>query len=969
MVRSDCSNKKKHLFQGMKKFLLLPVSLLILSCDFDDPSSFSLPTWYIDLKMPLLDDTYPLEGMVDSVNIFSASDSLGMQIIFNGDLPDTSIDSSFLEVPVNKTISFSQDPVASPDITIVIDTTINISIPLTPGQLVNATGTTFNIPPTEDQTVLAAIWNDLASKIDTVITQTIDLPELSASDLPDFITSVDAFIIADDNSSDSSFFYSSLSNNGVPTNIENVQFLLKTARGTGDTTLAEHTKAAVADPVTTEETDLIGGIALEDHLELSFGFSVEETSNPTVTISTGDSVQVNVSMRIRVAGFDSVQVTAAETDLAPEIPAIAFPSDIEIYRGVFRDDPEVNRILVPDISSSFPFDLTISMEMGNFIPPAGRDSISINTTVNKNTSYKDTLFLDGYTLINSSDPTKPVEEIELDLSAVLEAQTMTLPLDGSDLGALNVSMDIEEFHFDSLKAFFIKEFPPSNQEMTGIPQGFSGMTFSDVAIEFLMSNQIGMPVELDIKMVGKNTVGDSLILDTRIPSLAVPTFSDTAFTKIRLGKYGTTVFEYSQLGTWDTTYTDPPDEGEVTIVDILSFNPEFLTVESGARLNGLGTIVPGKMIGGSYQLIAPFDVVMEPMTFIPKRKTKVKDMDLDTRNRIRKTLAYATLTSNVTNSMPVGGEISILLSNRKLFPLDTTRKSLNTLRDSLGWSPGDSLYIITGCENLDPSTGNYFIFDVMDDYSDCMDDITYLVKSSASAIDTVVSYVDTLVKISLPEPNELSEQGTVVTPTTSFTQTTVIDAKNIKILTGYRDKYIAPRIHLNGTNGERVYLTQKDYIQITSFIVWRMSNDGLISETPDELVLTAPNGGETLHPDSVFIIQWKTLGKIKTIDLHYSVGSEPDDDDWVEIITDSANVDSFLWTPSSTIGISSLTAEESDSLRIRVTDADSDVEDISGWYFRISTGNGKRMPKYPIAFPEFNIRGNQSSGQGERGIK
>jgi len=46
----------------------------------------------------------------------------------------------------------------------------------------------------------------------------------------------------------------------------------------------------------------------------------------------------------------------------------------------------------------------------------------------------------------------------------------------------------------------------------------------------------------------------------------------------------------------------------------------------------------------------------------------------------------------------------------------------------------------------------------------------------------------------------------------------------------------------------------------------------------------------------------------------------------VTIISDTANVDSFLWT---TPGI------PQDSIRLRVTDVNSTVSDTSGWFFEI----------------------------------
>ena len=53
---------------------------------------------------------------------------------------------------------------------------------------------------------------------------------------------------------------------------------------------------------------------------------------------------------------------------------------------------------------------------------------------------------------------------------------------------------------------------------------------------------------------------------------------------------------------------------------------------------------------------------------------------------------------------------------------------------------------------------NLFIFDVMDDFTDCIDGMAYIVKSTGLGIDTVVSYVDTLLKIPLPNPTNKTEK-------------------------------------------------------------------------------------------------------------------------------------------------------------------------------------------------------------------
>ena len=41
----------------------------------------------------------------------------------------------------------------------------------------------------------------------------------------------------------------------------------------------------------------------------------------------------------------------------------------------------------------------------------------------------------------------------------------------------------------------------------------------------------------------------------------------------------------------------------------------------------------------------------------------------------------------------------------------------------------------------------------MTDHSQCVDGLPYIVKSNGSGVDTILSYVDTLFKFILPEPD------------------------------------------------------------------------------------------------------------------------------------------------------------------------------------------------------------------------
>ncbi|GIT40616.1 MAG: hypothetical protein Ct9H300mP9_4660 [Candidatus Neomarinimicrobiota bacterium] len=173
------------------------------------------------------------------------------------------------------------------------------------------------------------------------------------------------------------------------------------------------------------------------------------------------------------------------------------------------------------------------------------------------------------------------------------------------------------------------------------------------------------------------------------------------------------------------------------------------------EIDGRGTIVAGASLGGGFKLVAPFALIMEPMTIL-SQPTVLEEMDYQTRNRIRSSLIQSDMVFDITNALPFGAELSILLSNAEFFPTDTTRDMLTDFRDSMaaeqGWNPSDFVYIIKNCADLSPDNGDIYIFNVMTDHNECIDGMPYIIRSDGTGVDTVISYVDTLFKFILPFP-------------------------------------------------------------------------------------------------------------------------------------------------------------------------------------------------------------------------
>ena len=237
--------------------------------------------------------------------------------------------------------------------------------------------------------------------------------------------------------------------------------------------------------------------------------------------------------------------------------------------------------------------------------------------------------------------------------------------------------------------------------------------------------------------------------------------------------------------------------------------------------------------------------------------------------------------------------MAIIFSDRDLFPLDRKAETLQTIADSLQWS--DSLYVVTSCSTLKPSNDDMYIFNVMNDSSDCIDGVAYLIRGVPASRDTVYSFVDTLVKIVLPTPDEYYGQGDpggspgmVKTPGDTVV-VSEIDSNKITMLSSLGDHYINNMTRFYGTEGAAVFFSTRDTLEILSYISFTLQSTGILEEAQDELVITYPNGNESLVQDSTIVIRWRSLGDEvsgQNVELFISDLEEPDiaqDEDWESI--------------------------------------------------------------------------------------
>jgi len=991
--------------------------IFIAACDFENPSDFVVPTWFIDIKLPLVSKRFPMGDLVDTTNfIFPTDDSAGFQILFTGlidppvgtedtDLyvpfeggyieqeippsPIPGVDGSTIEIPpvilpINLSVFVLYDTLIYPDTAdYYIDTTIIIGGFPFDTTIKVADYTPFSLPIDTVHTMTAEHYNLLfVDPVNTVLSAILDslnnsdpislgLSSLIEGIEPQVITSIDTLIIAGSDASPS-YFTSLFKNNGYPTNLTNCYARFVGGIDALNDTIANHDTTMVGSIIDSDSSTFSAGIfqkttnlvgeGLTENLQITTYFQLDQApddSYVTLYPTANDSIYIDYKLQFNISGIDSAKVSidSVNIDLTDQTDAIKSQlsftgnlpevegTSLEIFGAIMESSNiplSANKFTVSNLQSTFPWDINFYLSIPNFFPPPGNGPVLIDRVLrNSDEPFNQEISLKGDTL-RAMNPDSAIGSLELDLAVVIPTQMATIPLDGSSLGGFGVTIRFGSLYFKELQAYVFKELTADTMDIAGYPPELSGIGFPGLEFEFEIINEIDLPVLIDIAMLGTKPTGEAVVSRLRA-DLGVPGEygTDTVKTIMRWSKLGTTLINYApaSVSQWTDSTTIPPEPGEFSIIDFFASMPLTAIADVKARLDGRGAIsASAKKIWGSFTIKMPFSVTMNAPPFIPPTGiSKLDEFSHDNRNKIRHSLIESEFATNIENSLPLGGEFAILLSDQPYFPKDITTEALGTFRDTMitqyGWDSTDVLYIINKCDSLSPAKGDIYIFNVMSDSSQCVDGMKYLVKRSLdSEVDTVISYVDTLFRILLPSPLEyysdtstVGHPGQVLVPgVTGYSS--ILDTSRIFLLTDYGDHYVVPRFSFNQTGDQSVFFSKYDAIDIRSFITFRVASSGVFGATENDIVILYPNGGENLVAGSDYMIRWKTYGSISNVDVHYAIGANPSDDDWEDIEVNIVNNDSLAWTPSFI----------ADSVRIKIKDSSSELNDISGWYFNVS---------------------------------
>ena len=947
---------------------------LHLSCDFQNPSDFEVPKWNINLTIPLLDAKYAFADIVDGEIIqIDSTDSSTIQIEFGGELTEETIGREYLTVAgaspdaINEEISV---PTIADILTLPVELDTSISLPIE--AFTQASGTTVN----------GSAWNAVVMPLEEAINDQFPqkisaIPLNSAFDDAEItFLSPQKIVITGEADDPNNVFTSKITVSDFPDNTgitsAEVRIFTESTGSTAETNLAVHEHDKGSDQSNAwkseEETTFLKDSSLVDGtLKFSLLLNWDRPADSDDVLIGENTPTITLDFGFKITDPDSlvVQIKPNEPMIDPSVfepPSFSDNGGGEqecganaVYSGkiVGTEDQaygDSNKFTFgPDgktIESTLPFPVDFKIAFKNFHPPTGKDSVKYEAILKEGATYeKTTIDISEYEFKHrsgkygetQSDPLA-VEEFDVDLQVItpsadyVDAQYPNYPEIGFSIATeqdwrFGFGLEVGTMEFGSLTAIVECPFPAVEDTISGMPTGFTGMTFGGISLEFIMINQIRAPVDMDLKIKGFTPLGDSVVVPVIAQIESPDNPGDSVKTIIRLDKKGTTLINYKPFNeeTPDTCRYHPVTEELVcdgwedvpmpensqTIIQLLALGPETIKVDAAAAIDGKSTLDIGAAIKGSFELIAPFEISVDSsMTFIPNQSTIIDEWKHDTRQKLRNFVSEALMTSSVKNGFPLGGDISVLMSNRDIFPTGSSDSTLATWRDSLvkdtengvndttlsptKWTAEHTLEVLTNkCDDLMKNDGSYYVSNVIYDKNGCSDSSAYLIQHVPGETDTVISYIDTLLKIILPSPKDYYPESNVPPYAVKLqgeqTSTSGLDSTKMHLLTDIGKHYIRPSVtfrktsetvgeveHSLGQDPSTVSFSLEDTLFIESYIVFQLQTEGLSEKAQDEIVVIYPNGGETLLTGETKKIEWKSLGTQLT---------DPDSDKFVELFT------------------------------------------------------------------------------------
>jgi hypothetical protein len=700
--------------------LFLYLLIFSLGCDFKSPQKWETPSWYLPLTIPLINKVYSFEGIVDSSIIFADSLTNVTQIVFGDSIPESGIPDSIFNIDMS-TAGLDAPDIGMADIAIEVAGNIDIEIPT-----IEAPNPVFALLTTKGSCFPQSQVGELQSALDTIEPDELDMPisfETNESiSIKEVIVNEGKWRMAvtNDWAVPISFSFKLVNGETVDSVLYNPVFSKippyttplpnEEPITTSNTTILDVTDIfnySIIISILNEDTNCTG---YECSLT-SLGYDSESeclTNCPGGSCDSyvGWTVDPAITENLTIefsAEFDKIGSVVADVNIeAPSTDpiTIGIPSmqGISITRAKLAEfTSEYPNQFQLEISNGFIADLNMTMYFNNIFNHAIYEGVDYLTDplivpmiIEPGNTLNEIIDISDKFLAYGVDSEQPVDSIEIAYEVDIASGEYTIDVvnDSIKIGMPSInSIEVTDLRLEYIAAVTEElGFPDMpSPPIEGIPDGFSGFEFYDTFMNFEFFNEIGVPVGLNMEFLGSNADGtETIAVDLNI-EVGAPykdnygcTFNstgDTARTVIKINKDFQTTEYYCSPDAPEPSHTiretfSSDGSDNTGMVDLMNFAPENINVGGDVIINGKGILAPNSQIWGTFSLIVPLAFIFEqPINIIPAEPTAMEPMEPSTAQQIDSALVEVALNVTVGNNSPLGGSLSLLISDSTIFPL------------------------------------------------------------------------------------------------------------------------------------------------------------------------------------------------------------------------------------------------------------------------------------------------------------
>ena len=553
---------------------------------------------------------------------------------------------------------------------------------------------------------------------------------------------------------------------------------------------------------------------------------------------TGDNGKLSISMEINAdeIGEVIVEITAGIQDILNE--SIPSPAAISLpgfngfnIKGVKVSEAtlEYPNELVMNMNSDFIVPIDFIINMDNFFDSEGN---SLSETIQISGDSQTIISLADYLIANDANESQAFSDINISYDFNIEpGEYSIIPINNKlNMGSISYSAAMSDLKLAYISAIADSlDFAPSQSTpIEGIPTGFEGFELFDIKMVLDLYNQIGIPVVLDFEIAGEKAgvsiapvkLAANINSPSTIPECEYE-IGDTARTIISIDRNYQITNKYCGVDTTILITSDTlnyKEEELSSFIDLMNFGPDQMEMNAGVWINGVGKLAPATKIWGVFEMIVPLAFIFkQDLTFMPEANmTTLEPFDRSTADQIDTALVSALLSVEIQNSSPIGGDMSLLISDSTYFPL---------YLDSLvfGNSQYDSLLSVFNDSLL--TDISYTKHEVLENNTDRALRIEFFAADSSLQF-----WIGRLFNLEFQGPDSVDFNTGFVDPLYPMINlnSMAIDTTRMGWLTEDDIHYMVPMITFSSTNGMPRTFQTSNFLHLKSFITMTLSSRGIL---------------------------------------------------------------------------------------------------------------------------------------------